>query len=145
VIDQYWAQAGVAKDRFQYGYDRDSNRLYRDNLVNASFGELYHANGASNGYDGFNQLSAFARGALNSTHDTITTPSHSQGWGLDNVGNWKNFTNDQTGPPSETRGHNAQNQIIRIPDQRSSHAHLERGAKCRRQCGVNAKGADVRR
>ena len=29
------------RDRFQYGYDRDSNRLWRDNLVDATFGELY--------------------------------------------------------------------------------------------------------
>ena len=37
--------------RFRYGYDRDGNRLYRENVVNAAFSELYHANGAAAGYD----------------------------------------------------------------------------------------------
>src|SRR5207248_2494591 len=39
VIDQRWTNsAGTSTtDRFQYGYDRDSNVLYKDNLVNSSF------------------------------------------------------------------------------------------------------------
>src|SRR5262249_20143768 len=70
VVDQRWivASTGTATDRFRYGYDRDANRLYRDNLVNSDFGELYHANGASNGYDTLNQLAAFARGILSDTN-----------------------------------------------------------------------------
>jgi hypothetical protein len=28
-------------DRFKYGYDRNSNRLYRENLVQANFSEAY--------------------------------------------------------------------------------------------------------
>jgi hypothetical protein len=43
-------------DLIDYQYDADSNRLYRNNLVNTSFGELYHARGSGNGYDQFNQL-----------------------------------------------------------------------------------------
>src|SRR5713226_6051792 len=75
VVDQRWIKTstGTATDRFQYGYDRDGNRLYRNNLVNSSFGELYHANGASNGYDNLNQLQAFARGTLNAGHDTVSS------------------------------------------------------------------------
>src|SRR5205807_392274 len=66
VVDQRWIKTstGTATDRFKYGYDRDGNPLYRDNLVNTAFGELYHADGSSNGYDQLNQLSAFARGTL---------------------------------------------------------------------------------
>src|SRR5438105_1342147 len=58
VIDQYWlnSSTSTATDRFQYGYDRDSNRLYRSNLVNHAFDELYHANGASNGDDNLHLL-----------------------------------------------------------------------------------------
>jgi hypothetical protein len=57
IVDQRWlvTSTGVATDRFAYGYDRDSNRLYRDNKVNSAFGELYHANGATNGYDNLGQ------------------------------------------------------------------------------------------
>src|SRR5439155_20779322 len=70
VVDQRWIVTanGSHTDRFQYGYDRDSNALYRNNLVNTAFGELYHANGASNGYDNLNQLSGFLRGVLSDTN-----------------------------------------------------------------------------
>jgi hypothetical protein len=85
VLDQLWAPSagGTPTDRFQYGYDRDSNRLYRNNLVNALFGEVYHASGAGFGYDNFNQLTAFSRGTLSASQsggplDTIAGPSHSQ-------------------------------------------------------------------
>src|SRR5262249_42792690 len=38
VVDQRWiATGGSHTDRFKYGYDRDSNRLYRDNLASSSF------------------------------------------------------------------------------------------------------------
>src|SRR5262249_54154501 len=43
VIDQFWLSPSTSTttDRFQYGYDQDGNPLYRNNLVNTSFGELY--------------------------------------------------------------------------------------------------------
>ncbi len=92
VVDQCWivTSTGAATNRFQYGCDQDSNVLYRNNLVNTSFGELYHANGSGNGYDNLNRLTNFARGVLSasgSTLDTITSPSHSQSWSLDALGN----------------------------------------------------------
>ena len=71
----------------QYGYDRDGNVLYAKNVVNSSFSELYHANGSGNGYDQLNQLTNYARGTLNGSNDTITTPSHSQSWAFDALGN----------------------------------------------------------
>jgi hypothetical protein len=45
------APLGTATDRFQYGYDRNDNALFRNNIVNTNFGKLYHASGAGNGYD----------------------------------------------------------------------------------------------
>jgi hypothetical protein len=102
VADQRWVSAsdtGHPADRFQYGYDADSNPLYRDNKVNSAFGELFHANGSSGGYDGFNQLTQFCRGALSDTNsdgvpDTVSTASHSQSWGLDVMGNWTSLATD---------------------------------------------------
>jgi RHS repeat-associated protein len=113
VIDQYWLNTGtgVATDRFQYGYDRDGNVLFKNNLVNSSFSELYHANGSGNGYDSLNQLAAFARGALNGTNDTISSPSESQNWSLDALGNWSSVTTNGT---TQTRTANAQNEITSI-------------------------------
>src|SRR5262249_38067728 len=108
VVDQRWLRKadGSATDRFQYGYDADDNPLYRANLVNAAFGEVYHANGAGNGYDNFNQLTAFGRGTLNASQDTVTAASRSQTWSLDALGNWNTVTTD--GAP-QNRTHNVQN------------------------------------
>src|SRR5258707_11163684 len=82
VVDVRWivTSSGTATDRFQYGYDRDNNPLYRDNIVNSAFGELYHANGPTNGYDQLNQLTDFRRGTLSDTNsdgvpDTVSTAS----------------------------------------------------------------------
>src|SRR5205823_13998410 len=64
VADQDWYNTGTSSsvDEYGYGYDRDSNRTYRENLVDAVFSELYS-------YDGLNQLTDFQRGTLNSTRD----------------------------------------------------------------------------
>jgi len=114
VVDQNWiptANPTMPTDRFQYGYDADGNPLYRDNLVNSAFGELYHANGPSNGYDGLNQLTAFSRGALNTTKDSVMAPSHVQSWSLDSVGNWASFSSDST---LQTRMDNLDNEITML-------------------------------
>src|SRR5262249_23496048 len=104
IVDQRWIKTsdGSHTDRFKYGYDRDSNVLYRTNEVNHSFDELYHANGASNGYDNLNQLVAFARGTLNANHDTISSPSHSITYSLDAEGNFSSTTTDGGSAVSNT-------------------------------------------
>ena len=118
VIDQFWlnTSTGTATDRFQYGYDQDGNVLYKNNLVNSSFSELYHANGSSNGYDNLNQLVAFSRGTLNSTNDTISSPSASETWTTDAAGNFtsaagtsetNNLQNEATGFGSATLTYDA--------------------------------------
>jgi RHS repeat-associated protein len=103
------ASSGVAVDRVQYGYDRNSNRLWRHNATDAAsaaFGELYT-------YDSLNQLTSFQRGTLNGTRDGIVgTVSRNQSWSFDAVGNWSSVTTD--GPPAQTRGHNKQNEITSV-------------------------------
>jgi YD repeat-containing protein len=92
VIDQNWINTSTSTttDRFQYGYDRDSNVLWRNNLVNTAFGELYS-------YDNLNQLSSFERGTLNSTKTGLTgSASRSQSWSPDAVGNFSSITTDGT-------------------------------------------------
>jgi RHS repeat-associated protein len=104
VVDQRWLAGSTATDRFQYGYDRDGNVLYKNNLVNSSFSELYHANGSSNGYDNLNQLVAFARGTLNSSNDTISSPSATESWSMDAAGNFNSAA-------GTTETNNKQNEI----------------------------------
>jgi len=115
IIDQFWADENDDPlDRFQYGYDRASNRLYKDNLLDNDFDELYHANGPSNGYDKLNRLTDFRRGPLSDTNsddvpDTVTTASLTQSWNQDAQGN---FDSVSTGGTPESRTHNLQNQLI---------------------------------
>jgi RHS repeat-associated protein len=107
VVDQRWRKTsdGSHKDRFQYGYDRDDNRLWRDNLVNTAFGELY-------AYDNLNQLTSFQRGTLNGTKTGLTgSASRSQSWSLDSLGNFSTQTTDGT---AQTRSHNQQNEITAV-------------------------------
>src|SRR5205807_8064117 len=112
VVDQRWLNETTlaATDRFQYGYDQDGNRLYRNNTVNTAFGELYHTSGAGNGYDNLNQATGFARGVLSasgSVLDTVASASRTQSWNLDAIGNWTSVTTNGT---AQNRTHNAQNE-----------------------------------
>jgi RHS repeat-associated protein len=105
VVDQKWVKSGTSLDRFQYGYDRSGNRLWRDNLVNAAFGELYS-------YDGLNQLASFDRGILNGTKTGLTgAASRTQAWDYDAVGNWDSAT---TNGSAQTRSVNRQNEITSV-------------------------------
>ncbi|MBX9583069.1 MAG: hypothetical protein K2X87_22410, partial [Gemmataceae bacterium] len=107
VVDQRWIKtsSGTATDRFGYGYDRDSNRLYRDNLVNTAFGELY-------AYDGLGQVTSFDRGTLNGTKTGLTgAASRAQDWDYDAAGNWDSVVSDGT---TQTRSANRQNEVTAV-------------------------------
>jgi hypothetical protein len=42
VVDQRWrSSSGTSVDRYQYGYDRNSNRTFRDNVVNVDVVEVH--------------------------------------------------------------------------------------------------------
>jgi len=107
IVDQRWTTSTpTAKDRRQYGYDRDSNRLYMDNIVETTRSELY-------AYDGFNQLTSMDRGTLNGGKNGLTgAASRAQDWDYDGLGNWDSLTTD--GGSAVTRGHNKQNEITSI-------------------------------
>jgi RHS repeat-associated protein len=115
VVDQRWIVTanGTHTDRFQYGYDRDSSALYKNNLVNSANSELYHPSGVGQGYDPTNELTGFARGTLSmgsgsSVLDTVSSPSRTQGWTTDALGN---FTSVTTNGVAQTRTYNQQNQV----------------------------------
>lgn len=107
VIDQRWLNptSGTATDRFGYDYDLLGNRVYRDNLVNTAFGELY-------AYDAMNQLVSFDRGTLNGTKTGLTgAASRAQDWDYDAVGNLDSVTTNGT---AQSRTANRQNEITSI-------------------------------
>src|SRR5579884_851761 len=107
VIDQNWVNAttGTSTDRFQYGYNQDSDVLYRQNLVDAAMSELYT-------YDKLGQLASFQQGTLNSTKTGISgTASRSQSWTPDALGN---FTGVTTNGTAQTRTANQQNEYTSI-------------------------------
>jgi RHS repeat-associated protein len=107
IIDQNWLNAttGTSTDRTQTGYDQDSDPLYRQNLVNATFSELYQN-------DSLLQLTGFQRGTLNSTHNGLVgSASHSQSLTPDALGNLNSVTTDGA---TQTRTTNQQNEITSI-------------------------------
>ena len=112
VIDHVWYAyaASADRDRYTYGYDRASNRLYRENTLTSGRDELY-------GYDGVDRLIAFQRGELNANKDGITgTPAREEDWSLDMTGNWPGFVQKTSGSTDLDQGrtHNPVNEITAI-------------------------------
>ena len=116
---KYVNASSVTTDDFQYGYDRNGNVLYKNNLLSSSNSELYHTNSAvtddnNTAYDPLNRLTGFARGTLSSsgnngtTLDTVTTAGAANRWNLDALGNWNSSTEGST---TATRANNSKNQI----------------------------------
>jgi len=63
-----------------------------------------------------NQLTDFARGVLSDANsdgilDSVASPSRTQAWDLDAMGNWQSLSTNGTG---QSRTHNAQNQVTGV-------------------------------
>ena len=86
---------------WHYDYDRLSNKKYQEDLASAGESELY-------AYDTVYRLDDFKRGQLNQNKDDITTPTRTQTWTLDPLGNWSETDVDSV---TETRTHNAANEL----------------------------------
>jgi len=105
VMDFNWTNGSGSIVRYEYGYDADSNVLYKEDLVNSGLSELY-------GYDALNQINSMGRGTLNSTKDAITgTPDFEQSWNHDALGNWDDVT---TNGITDDRDSNAQNEYTTV-------------------------------
>ena len=97
-------------DRIEYGYDRASNRLWRQNVTVSGEDELY-------GYDGLYQLLNLQRGTLNGTKSAITgTPNWEEEFSLDPSGNWNNYTTLTSGSTTlnQSRAQNTSNEITAL-------------------------------
>jgi len=87
--------------------------MYKNNVVDSIFSELYHASGAGNGYDPLNQLTGFVRGALSASTqggplDTVASASTTESWNLDALGNWSSVTKNNV---TQNRTANQQNEV----------------------------------
>ena len=116
VIDQRWIKdsTGADLERVEYGFDRASNRVWRNNTVadalSANQDEFYT-------YDGLNQLLTLQRGTLNSGKTGITgTPTWEEDFSFDPTGNWNNYVNQVSGTTTlnQPRTHNAVNEVETI-------------------------------
>ncbi len=104
VVDQRWYDYGASadRDRFTYGYDRASNRTYRENTLASGKDEFYT-------YDEVNRLVTFDRGDLNVGKTAISgTPVREEDWGLDMTGNWSDFLQKTSGSHRPGPGTHAQ-------------------------------------
>ena len=94
ITDCRWRNTSTDSDlsRTQYGYDRDSNRIWRKNPTdpNGHYDWLYS-------YDGLQRLKNGKRGTLSGTHDAIIDPQFKQCWSLDATSNWNGFQQSNNG------------------------------------------------
>jgi RHS repeat-associated protein len=119
VVEQNWynTSSSSSTDDFQYGYDQDWNVLYKNNIIDSIFSELYHASGSGNGYDNLNQLSAFATGTLSASGgsgtplDTVSSPTETKSWSPDALGNFSSVTLNGT---QTNRTNNQQNEATAV-------------------------------
>ena len=116
VIDQRWIKtsSGADLERVQYGFDRASNRVWRDNTVADALSshqdEFYT-------YDGLHQLLTLQRGTLNSGKTGISgTPTWEEDFTFDPTGNWENYVHKVSGTTTlnQDRTHNAVNEVETI-------------------------------
>jgi RHS repeat-associated protein len=95
------SSGGTLLAGWSHDYDRIGNKKYQEDLQDATESELY-------GYDDVYRLTSFERGQLNANKDDIASPSRTQTWTLDPLGNWDSTAVDGT---TETRVHNSVNEL----------------------------------
>ena len=119
IIDQRWRKTSDSSDRerVKYGYDRASNRIWRQNTVAGTGQDEYYT------YDGLSQVKTLDRGTLNGTYTGITgTPSWEEDWNYDPTGNWNGtstgYLTKVTGTTqlNQNRTHNVVNEITDITE-----------------------------
>ena len=128
VTQQLWRDYGASadRDRYAYGYDRNSSRTWKENVVVSEKDELY-------AYDNLNRLTSSQRGTLNANKDEITgTPAREQDWTLDPVGNWSAIVSKISGAndsPYDTRTHTLANEIATITPQGAGAFNVKHDAR----------------
>ena len=110
IVNLRWQKGTTKLVDYDYTYDRVGNRLSQDakhNLVFQHVDELY-------GYDELYRLAEYDRGQVVS--GSISSPTLTQEWTLDQTGNWTNFVQGVIGTLNQTRTHNTTNEITNITE-----------------------------
>ena len=102
-------------DWYAYGYDRNSDRMYRENVLATDRSEVYS-------YDSLSRLTSMNRGTLNTAKTAVTgTPARQQDWTLTQTGNWAGFNVAENGQAilNQTRTNNKANEITGLSEPES--------------------------
>ena len=100
VVDQNWFNAsGGTLSRIQYAYDADGNVTVENNLVDASLSKVL-------GYDSIDRMTNYEEGTLATGDSSIATPTLSESWELDALGNFISVTTGSTTNSDITNGQN---------------------------------------
>lgn len=117
TVDMRWnkisGESVQSVDRIQYGYDRASRRLWRQDLAapaSAKQDKFYQ-------YDGLGQVTNANQGNLNINRTAIAAiPATAEAFAYDPIGNWQNYQRDEGGFPvlEQPRQNNQDNQIVSL-------------------------------
>jgi len=126
TVDMRWLKTsnGSELDRIRYGYDRASNRKWRENLVATSGEDSFYE------YDGLYQVKDAARGDLNIAETAIGgIPKHEETFTYDPTGNWDDYLLEEDGSSvlSQSRIHNKDNQLTQIDGSSTGVSHDRAG------------------
>lgn len=114
---QYYGGSPADREKVVYGFDRASNRLWRQNAVAGTGQDEYYT------YDSLFQIKTLDRGTLNGGKTGITgTPSWEEDWSFDETGNWRGSSTGYltkvsgTTTLNQNRTHNVANEITGITE-----------------------------
>ncbi len=115
TVDMRWIRTSdqSSLSRIQYGYDKMSRRLWRQDLAAPATtrqDRFY-------GYDGLGQVVDAALGNLNINRTAISgIPSQREAFDYDPIGNWKDYLRQSDGLTTlnQERTHNKDNQLIEL-------------------------------
>jgi RHS repeat-associated protein len=120
IIDQRWRKTSDSTDRerVKYGFDRASNRVWRENTVASGGQNEFYTN------DGLYQVKSLARGTTfteaSGQRTGISSPVWEEDWNYDPTGNWRGrstaYLTKVSGSTTlnQNRSHNKANEITGI-------------------------------
>jgi RHS repeat-associated protein len=99
-------------EQLQYGFDRDSRRVWRQRAITQGWDNAY-------AYDSLSQVIGDDRGDLNQAHNAIAgTPANGARWQYDETGNWHGYETlaDGASTLSQSRTHDKGNRLMEVSD-----------------------------